>query len=298
MSMKGFSILPGPLLARRTTMGLGGVALAEIRVEDPLRLDDLPDTLRGIGGRVETLGGGSNIIAGDGELPITLLTLGCKEIRVLGEDGGQVFVRAEGGARLPALLGALAKAGLSGLEGLAGIPGSVGGALAMNAGSYGVEVWSAVTSIQVFTREANTRERLPEAFEVGYRHCALKGLAPDERFLVTAATFALTPTDSVLVRERMRKCLEKKRVTQPVGARSAGCVFKNPPGASAGKLLDEAGMKGQAVGGMSYSSLHAAFMINSGRGTSAEALELLEMGREAVRRTHGIHLETEVRIWP
>ncbi len=295
MSRKGFSILPGPVLARRTTMGLGGAALVEIRVEDPLCLDDLPDALRNLGGRVETLGGGSNIIAADGELPLTLISVAGKEIRVESEARGRVAVRAEAGARLPALLNALAKAGLSGLEGLSGIPGSVGGALAMNAGSYGVEVWSAVTSVQVFTLGRGTLEMYPEDFAFGYRNCALKTGGP---FLITAASFSLATTESGAVRARMREIMLRKRATQPVGEKSAGCVFKNPAGASAGKLLDEAGLKGKGLGGMSYSELHANFMINNGHGTSDEALELLELGRDAVWARHGIRLENEVRIWP
>lgn len=296
MSKPGFVVLPGPILANRTTMHLGGQALAEIRIDDPLHLDDLPEALDVIGGRAEILGGGSNIIAADGELPLTLLTVADKEITPGEEVDGRILLHAQAGARLPALLNMAARCGLSGLEGLAGIPGSVGGALSMNAGSYGVEVWSAVSSVQIFSLEHGVLECKPSDFTFGYRHC--RPVRPIGLFLFTAATFALTPGAGNAVREKMRALLETKRSTQPVGSKSAGCVFKNPEGASAGKLLDAAGMKGKTLGGMSYSPVHANFMVNSGRGTSAEALELLELGREAVWKTHGIRLETEVRLWP
>ncbi len=296
MSAQGFSILPGPLLARRTSMGLGGHALAEIRVEDPARLDNLPEALQRIGGRPEILGGGSNIIAADGSLPLCLLSLADETVLPGREIHGRVELRAGGGARLPVLLAVAARLGLSGLEGLSGIPGSVGGAVAMNAGSYGVEIFSRLARAQVFGQSAGLLERGPEGFAYGYRHCALRGNTGF--FLIASATFLLTPSNPKTVRAAIRETLKKKRATQPVAARSAGCVFKNPAGTSAGKLLDEAGMKGRAVGGMRFSTLHANFMLNTGLGTGAQALELLEMGREAVFRRHGLRLETEVRLWP
>lgn len=278
-------------------MGLGGRAIAEVRVSGPEGLEQLPGVLESLGGRLALLGQGTNILAADADHPLVLVGMApCARARIVGERDGAVLLRADGGMRLPGLLGQAASLGLAGLEGLAGIPGSVGGAVAMNAGSYGTQIGDLVMSAQLLSPQLGVTEQPGQAFDFAYRHCALRGHEP--WFLVSAVTLALRRGKAEAIRARMREVYGNKRATQPVTAKSAGCVFKNPaPDAPAGRLMEEAGLKGQALGGMRFSPLHANFLINEGGGTFAQAMELLERAKEKVRERSGYLLETEVRIW-
>ncbi|MDO5483383.1 MAG: UDP-N-acetylmuramate dehydrogenase, partial [Desulfovibrionaceae bacterium] len=196
------------------------------------------------------------------------------------------------GVPLPRLLRFCMTHGLSGLEGLAGIPGSVGGAVAMNAGSFGVATCEKLESICVITNN-EVRNITVEALHYGYRHLSLSDNTSD--FIVIEATFSLTEATRNGIRKGMCHNFFEKKSRQPVTAWSAGCVFKNPaPGTSAGKLLDTVGFKGKKLGGMAFSDIHANFLINEGRGSSEAALCLLREAREAVRLHFGIELEPEV----
>ena len=254
-------------------------------------------TLKALGGTPLVLGAGSNILAQDGELPLVLIRPFFSDGPVIvGEHEGKVLVRAGAGVPMARLLRFCAVNGLSGLEGLVGIPGSVGGAVAMNAGSHGTETCKNIYNIQVFID--NTIQRINEdALQYGYRTLSINGKKND--FIVLEATFGLTVAERDGICNCMRHNFFKKKSKQPVTAWSAGCVFKNPtPEMSAGRLLDEAGFKGRQLGGMAFSTLHANFLINEGKGSATAALALLQEARQAVRQRFGIELEPEVRIVP
>ncbi|MEG6505962.1 UDP-N-acetylmuramate dehydrogenase [Nitratidesulfovibrio sp. 1201_IL3209] len=300
-------VLDGPVLAHRTTLRLGGRALAEARAAGPGDLDGLPEALARLGGEPRMLGCGSNILADDGELPVVVVTLedggpfdAAPEVTGETEDG-RVLVRVGAAQRLPRLVSRLSAWGLCGMEGLAGIPGAVGGAVAMNAGSYGCECGAALHSVSVFSPALGHVTLGRERFRYGYRHFEVldaAGSPLDGWFLVTSATFALTRCDSAVVHAAMRGNYLKKKATQPVLAHSAGCVFRNPSTDNpAGKLLDAAGLKGHRIGGMAFSSMHANFMVNEGNGTAKEAFSLLQLARVAVSERFGIDLELEVKVW-
>ena len=286
----GLDVRQRPLLKELTTLGLGGAALAEAVVRAESDLDELGRFMAGSGGRPFVLGGGSNLLAEDHDLELVLLA-----VRNAGtpERSGQT-VRCGAGTRMPSLLKFCEEAGLSGLEPLAGIPGTVGGAVAMNAGSYGAEIKDLLTRIRLWTPQRGLFWVEAKDCSFGYRHFS----APEGtgRPLVWEAEFALAPAEPGAVRAKARETLDKKKATQPIAARSAGCVFKNPPGQSAGKLLDEAGFKGKRLGNMGFSELHANFLVNLGGGRSAEALELLETARNAVFERFGTRLELEVIV--
>ncbi len=294
----GLAILPGPLLAERTTLELGGRALAELRADSLEGLEAAPGAAASLGGRLVALGEGSNILADDGDLPLVLLTQqGGRTPLVVNEGKDTALVLVDASTRLPVLLGRLAAWGLSGLEGLAGIPGSVGGALAMNAGSYGSLLSDALEVLVAVSASQGIMTLDRDDLELGYRHMSITGHTGF--FCIDNAELRLRKSSPEAVRARMREIMTKKRATQPVTAKSAGCVFKNPsPEQSAGKLLDEAGCKGFSLGGMAFSTLHANFLVNLGGGTTAQALELIDKGREAVRAMHGVTLELEVVRWP
>ncbi len=286
-----------PLLSERTTLRLGGPALAELLPETEEDALALPERLRRWGGRPFVIGAGSNLLAQDGELGLTLIRPRfCEGPEVTGEEDGRVLVRVGSGAPLPRLLRFCAAEGLSGLEGLAGIPGSVGGAVSMNAGSYGTETCRLLRSVRVLV-DGTVREVPETAIDYGYRSCKLPFEGGSMPPLILSATFGLTRTQRNVITSLLRHNFFKKKSTQPVTAWSAGCVFKNPPGAaSAGKLLDEAGFRGRRLGGMAFSEMHANFLINEGKGSASAALALIDEAAEAVRRRFGIALKMEVRI--
>lgn len=295
-----------PDMSRLTTLRLGGDALALAVVRGAAGLEELGRRLPELGGRPFALGFGSNLLPAGGEASLTLIqaaNVSAPEFlpQPGGKTPGQTLVRVGAGFGLPRLIGLCQRAGLSGLEGLTGVPGRVGGAVAMNAGSYGVEIGSLVSRLRLWTPERGLFWREAAECSFGYRHFDA-GLAGegDAFILVWEAELLLSSDDPAAIRARMEAVYAKKKASQPVTAHSAGCVFKNPPSEqgsqSAGRLLDEAGMKGKRLGGMAFSPMHANFLVNEGGGSAAQALELLELGRAAVRGRFGVELQTEVVV--
>jgi UDP-N-acetylmuramate dehydrogenase len=284
-----------PRFAQRTTLRLGGPALAEAVARAEADLDELAPALARLGGRPLAIGAGSNLLATEGPHELVLVRPANDEVPAVETKAhGGVLVRAGAGYGLPRLLGLCQRLGLAGLEGLTGIPGRVGGAVAMNAGSYGVETGGLLTRVRLWTPGGGLVWRPASACSFAYRHFDA-GLGAGFS-LVWEAEFRLTQDDPAAVRARMEAVYAKKKASQPVTAKSAGCVFKNPQGMSAGKLLDEAGMRGKRLGGMAFSEMHANFLVNLGGGTPAQALELMDFGRNAVRARFGVTLETEVVV--
>ncbi|HYN85921.1 MAG TPA: UDP-N-acetylmuramate dehydrogenase, partial [Pyrinomonadaceae bacterium] len=208
------------------------------------------------------LGAGSNVLADDREHRYVVLSM--REVK--GEarfEGERVTVSA--GYSLPRLCVEAARKGLSGIEGLGGIPGTVGGALWMNAGAYEHEIGQVVETVRV-ARGGRVVEVPGSEVEWNYRHTSFK-----EGELLLGATLKLVPDDSARITERMEEAKRKRFATQPHGARSAGCFFKNPPGSglSTGKMIDEMGMKGERRGGALVSPVHANFIVTEGEGARA-----------------------------
>lgn len=243
----------------------------------------------GIGWR--PLGSGSNVLADDGEHRYVVLSL--KELKADVEfSGDRVSVSA--GYSLPRLCIDVARQGLSGIEGLGGIPGTVGGALWMNAGAYDHEIGTVTEFVRV-ARNRQVVEIPGSSVQWNYRHTSFK-----EGELLLGATLRLTPDDPEKIKARMEDAKSKRLATQPHGARSAGCFFKNPPAGTVGtgKMIDDLGMKGTRRGSAVVSPIHANFIVTEGEGARAEdALSLAEEIRERVKREHGIELEYEVELW-
>jgi UDP-N-acetylmuramate dehydrogenase len=297
-------IIPAPSLSRLTTLGLGGQALALARAEDEHSLEALPEILRRLGGKPVPLGRGSNILAADGELPLVLLAFGPEKtegagekVRLLREEAGEALVEAPAWLPLSLLLERLADLGLGGLTGLSGIPGRLGGAIAMNAGSFGDDLKSRLEEARVFSPLSGLVRLRAEELDMGYRRCRIPSLENAEWFIFTGAVLRCPRMAPEEARARLRDCLEEKKRSQPLGARSAGCVFKNPPEGAAGKFLDEAGFRGKSRGGLCFSALHANFLLNNGMGRAIEAFELIEEAREAVHARFEVRLELEVKVW-
>ena len=288
------NIIRHPHLGALTTMGVGGYARTMIEIGK----DDLdrsgPETVE-YGARPFVLGGGSNLLVQDGELDLVLVRKRYETPpEVIAEEGDLVRVRVDGGCPLVRLLVWAAKNGLRGLEGLAGVPGTVGGGVAMNAGSHGQEMGQVLDRVSVWSPATGAFRAGSKQFVTGYRSFVLD--AAPQWFLILEAELLFARDDSARVMADYRTRLARKAGVQPLQARTAGCVFKNPSGHSAGRLLDQAGLRGKRCGEMEFSRQHANFMANTGNGTFAQAMELIDTARRIVTERLGINLELEVRI--
>jgi len=253
-------------MSRHTTWRTGGAAE---RCYLPADLDDLQAFLRRTPPAEPLLfvGLGSNLLVRDGGLRGTVvLTHAARRHPVL--DRGRIH--AEAGVASPKVARFAALHGFAGAEFLAGIPGTVGGALTMNAGCYGGETWKIVERALTIDRHGSLRERTAEDFDIGYRHCVLRG-ASGEWF--AAAWFRLPPGDPGVSRERIRLLLRRRIAQQPLALPNAGSVFRNPPGDHAARLIETCGLKGLARGGARVSEKHANFIVNPQGDHAARLIE-------------------------
>src|SRR5215469_802199 len=236
------------------------------------------------------LGGGSNLLVMDGELPFVVMQLLQPDPDVVIE-GNRASVDAA--ADLGRTVTFCAKNNLGGMEGLIGVPGTVGGALRMNAGAYGTQIGSYVREVRVYRAAKRRIEILTgEQISFEYRHTSF---APDDMMLAVKLELPSKAYREIL--QGIRICNEKRRASQPLGQKSAGCIFKNPPGASAGRMIDELGLKGFSVGDARVSDRHANFFVNSGRASARDMLSLIADVRGRVQQTYGVDLENEVVVW-
>lgn len=283
-------------LAPFTTIGTGGPADLLVAVDSTSALVAVLELLERHDTPWVCLGAGSNLLVADEGYRGVVIKLnhGFHYVEGLPSQpvpkGQRILVTVGGGSLLSRLATVVAEAGLSGLEFAGGIPGSLGGAVAMNAGAHGVSLSSIVQEIEVAGAAGVTRVAAAE-LEWGYRSCSLP-----PRSIVTAARLELIAADRESVLRRQRALLRQRRVTQPRGVRTFGSVFRNPPGDSAGKLLDAAGLKGLRVGGAEVSSVHANFLVNLGAASTQDVLTLMAMMRERVHETSGVWLEPEVKL--
>src|SRR5258708_38787372 len=236
------------------------------------------------------LGGGSNLLVSDGELPWVVLQLASADPDVVLEGN---FAQVDAAADLGRTVTYCAKHDLGGMEGLIGVPGTVGGALRMNAGAYGIQIGSYVREVKLYRAAARKIEILSgDQISFEYRHTSF---APDDMML--AVTLELPSKSYQEIIQGIRICNEKRRASQPLGQKSAGCIFKNPPGASAGRMIDELGLKGFNVGDARISDRHANFFVNAGKASAKDMLSLIAEVRERVEKVYGVKLENEVVVW-
>jgi UDP-N-acetylmuramate--alanine ligase len=275
-------------LAKHTTLRVGGPAQfwVEPRTEEALaklirfcRRENLP---------LFVIGRGSNLLVRDGGIRGVVVHPSGGDFDKV--DASGLEVTAGVGAKLKQIAYAGKTAGIGGFEWMEGIPGSVGGGLRMNAGAMGVQTFDQVVRVRYLDREGVAHERTPAELEVHYRHVP----SLEENFAVSAVFRGERSSTQEIVR-RLDESQEKRRATQPA-AKSAGCIFKNPNGCPAGKLVDELGLKGWQVGDARVSEVHGNFIVNEGAATANEVLELIEQIQATARRERGIELETEVQI--
>lgn len=272
---------------RLTMLGIGGVCrwLFEPTTETEAQVFVQTCAREGLTYRV--LGGGSNLLVlGDLTEPVLRL-------RLVGQAVcSGLELTAPASHSHMALSEVAASAGLSGLEWAGGIPGSLGGAIHMNAGAHGNEWVEVLARYRFLTPAGELVEKAPEPGEFRYRWSWLTA-----GYVVLAATARLAEGDPVKIRARLAEYKGKRVSSQPRGTRSAGCIFKNPPGQNAGRLIEAAGLKGLRVGDAEVSPEHANFLVNRGHATPAQFRELMAAVRAKVKARHDVDLEPEVEIW-
>lgn len=285
----GVQLKPATSLAELTSLGIGGTTDL-LGIQKHKAIPELLNLLDSQNVSHRFLGGGSNLLVGDGELPWVVLQLVAPEPDIVLEGN---FAQVDAAADLGRTVTYCAKNDLGGMEGLIGVPGTVGGALRMNAGAYGMQIGSYVREVKLYraaSREIETLRGHQISFE--YRHTSF---APDDMMLAVKLELPSKPYREIL--KGIRICNEKRRSSQPLGQKSAGCIFKNPPGASAGRMIDELGLKGLNVGDARVSDRHANFFVNAGKASAKDMLALIADVRERVRKSFGVILENEVVVW-
>jgi UDP-N-acetylmuramate dehydrogenase len=278
----------GEPMARHTSFGLGGPADLFVAPASPGAFKDAAAFLADERVPTRVIGRGTNLLVRSGGIEGCALAVS-KAFTRLERRGSEVV--AGSGVDLARLLSFCAERGLGGLEGLAGIPGSVGGGVLTNAGSFGASVGDRLREVVVFAAGCDSKRMAARDLDIRYRRIAV----PAGR-VIEEVVLGLEPRDPEAVAARQREVLESKWRTQPVGMRSAGCVFRNPEGQAAGRLIDAAGLKGTRVGGAVVSDVHANYIVND-RGATPEDVEtLIAIVREKVLEHAGVELELEIEI--
>ena len=277
---------------RHTSIGVGGRADALVVPESAVDLGRIVALLRAGGVPVFFVGNGTNLIVrDDGFRGAVVSTKGLRTVRLEGRGQDRAAIRAEAGASLAEVVALSAREGLTGMEFCAGIPGSVGGGIRMNAGAYGSEMKDVLESVDLLNGEGNVKTCARAALQFEYRSLALP-----EGACVLGGVFDLARGNREAVEGRIREILKTRSGKHPLQYRNAGSVFKNPKGMPAGRIIDEAGLKGLTLGGARVSEMHGNFIVNLGSATAKDIIGLIELVREKVRESKGIDLEPEVKI--
>ncbi|MFH0811082.1 MAG: UDP-N-acetylmuramate dehydrogenase [Pseudomonadota bacterium] len=278
-------------LARHTTFGIGGAAELLIIPADAADLIRAMEFCQKRGLRWRVMGNGSNLLVSDAGVAGVVFkvkgTLGHVQI-----DGRRIVAGA--GLLLARLIDQTTRLGLGGLEYLTGIPGTLGGALAMNAGAHGHGISECVREVTFWQAGSGVRSLAAGELHFAYRDSLLRR----EGLVALEAELELEPGDVASMRRTREEIMARRRATQPLGVRSAGSVFRNPPKKTfAGALLEAAGLKGTRIGGAEVSSRHANFIVNLGGATAADVRALMDLARARVKETAGEDLLPEITLW-
>jgi UDP-N-acetylmuramate dehydrogenase len=238
---------------------------------------------------VRLLGGGSNVLVRDEGVAGVVVHLSAPTFNEIKID--KQTLAAGGGAKLGHAISMSVREGLAGLEALVGIPGTIGGALHGNAGSHGGDIGQWTSRATVMTRRGEILERARDELVFAYRESSL------DELVIVGAEFELEKDDPEQLTKRMQTQWIIKKAAQPLGHQSAGCIFKNPRGMSAGMLIDQASLKNTRYGQALVSDRHANFIVAEAGATSQDVLQLIEVVRERVSERLGIELETEIEFW-
>ena len=282
-------------MKNHTSFKIGGPAAALCAPKDRQQLRELVGFVQREGVDSWYIGNGSNLLVSDKGLNGVAILLDSGFDGEIEVDG--TVLLAPAGKKLSAVCAAACAAGLTGLEFAYGIPGSVGGAVYMNAGAYGGEMKDRLLWVEYLAPTGEIVRLEQEQLSLSYRHSRFMEEGMQGSCIVRAA-FGLQRGEKAAIQSEMDRILNQRRQKQPLEYPSAGSTFKRPQGAYAAQLIDECGLKGFTVGGAQVSEKHAGFVINTGKATCADVLELTRQVRECVKEKTGYLLELEVRQLP
>ena len=276
-------------MKEHTSMRVGGEAAVLVLPSSAKEVAEVVKALKLANVPHAVMGNGTNLIVSDSGYSGVIIKLADNFAAIsVTEDE----VSAQAGASLAAVSNAAWKAGLSGLEFASGIPGTIGGAVAMNAGAYDGEMKDLVIKTTSMDENGGIIQLYGEQHEFGYR----KSVIQRNRLMVLEATIKLQKGDPDVIKEKMQCLNARRREKQPLNLPSAGSVFKRPPDHFAGKLIEEAGLRGFRIGGAQVSDKHCGFIVNTGDATAADVIALIQWVKEKVFQKFGVVLEEEVKI--
>lgn len=276
------------LLKNHTSFKIGGPADEFCEVHNEEEIKELIEYAKDKGIPYTIMGNGSNLLVGDKGIRglVIKLAKGFENIEVIGDK-----IIAKSGILLSRLSNAAFENGLSGIEFASGIPGTLGGAVYMNAGAYGGEMKDVIEKVTYLSNgEIKTAEK--DELDFGYRHSRFTGTED----IILSAELQLKKADKTEIRAMMDDFKERRCSKQPLSMPSAGSTFKRPEGYFAGKLIEDAGLKGKAIGGAQVSEKHSGFVVNTGDATAQDVLDLIKFIQDTVYEKFGVKLETEVKM--
>ena len=285
----GCDYLENEPMRLHTTFKIGGPARVLLFPETEEQITALVQCARANGVRLLTIGNGSNLLVADKGIDAAVLVMD-KHFSAVTVKGDTIFAQA--GASLMKVCRTALEHSLTGLEFAYGIPGTVGGAVYMNAGAYGGEMKDVLASVDVLTQDLEIKTIPAAELNLGYRYSSI----PEKGYIVLGATLQLKKGNIAEIRGRMAELAEQRRAKQPLQYPSAGSTFKRPEGYFAGKLVQDAGLKGKTIGGAQVSEKHSGFLINIGGATAQDILDLIAFCQKEVKDKFGVTLETEVKI--
>ena len=278
-------------MSRHTTFRVGGNAEAAYEANNPEGLCRMVPFLVNEGIPYLVAGRGSNLLVKDGGIRGVVILLAGAFAVIKSEESDYSDILAGAGLPIVDLLIWCREEGISGLEFLAGIPGSVGGAVAMNAGAFEKEIGPRVQEVSLVSKSGQLTVRDRSRLRFSYRDLDLEA-----GVVITDVLFRLDRGTPKTVSARIAGYLKRRKESQPLEYPSAGSIFKNPRNDHAGRLIEQAGLKGKRIGGAMFSNKHANFIVNKGGATATDILALINLAREEVRRTAGVQLELEIQI--
>lgn len=250
------------------------------------------ESSRAVGIPYLMLGCGTNLLVRDGGIEGVIISTkkGLNSIEI-STDSQKVYVSAECGVHLSTLVSEVSNAGGKGIESLAGIPGNVGGAIKTNAGTREGSISQFLREIRVYDERIRERTISSEELNFSYRKLSIP-----KKWAILSAKLEFEKVSPEFTRERVRELLEERRKTQPYDIPSAGCIFKNPKGFSAGKIIDELGLKGMRIRGARVSTVHGNFIVNEGSAKARDVLALIDAIQKKVKDEMGVSLELEIEV--
>ena len=282
------AILEEEPMSKHTTFRIGGNA--DMFVSPKIsQVADIVKLAKEYEVPVTIIGNGSNLLVGDKGVRGLVISFG-KEAEEIQVDGSCMIVSA--GALLSKIAAEAAKRSLTGFEFAAGIPGTLGGAIVMNAGAYGGEIKDVLISATVLTPEGDVIELSNGELDLSYRHSCI----PEKEYIVLEAVLEFMPGEETEIREKMADFKSRRIDKQPLEYPSAGSTFKRPEGHFAGKLIQDAELRGYTVGGAQVSEKHCGFVVNKGDATAADVLQLIEDVKKNVYDKFQVELEPEVKM--